>query len=357
VNKRKTAVRTGVVTIGAAAIAATAWIALPAEAATTGLVQIVGARNVVSFTAAPGKANIVVLTSQNGKVIVDDVYGMKAGPGCAQVGSDVTKFECYASTPVIWIRADLGDGNDTLINNSGIGMTAWGRAGNDKITGGPLKDDMYGGDGNDSLWGLGGNDVLRGENGDDALSGGDGDDTFADGAGNDRAYGGNGDDWFITQSGNDYFDGGPGDDEFGQATDYPAGTDADVFIGGPGIDAVDYAGRTKPVTADPDGVAQDDGSAGEKDTISSTVEVLGGGSGADRLIGTDRNEAFFGGPGNDVIAAGGGDDLLFGEDGNDYLNGAAGTDDCSDAMPGDTVLSCEGWSISSSSLRLHHRRS
>ncbi|MBU2663338.1 hypothetical protein KOI35_07425 [Actinoplanes bogorensis] len=330
-SKRKTFVA------GVLGVVGVAWTAVPAEAATSGTVSKVSG-NVVVYTAAPGKANNVRLSRTGSTLTVDDIYGLKAGPGCAAVKGDVTRITCAGA---VWIRADLGDGNDTLVNNSGLGMTAWGRGGNDKITGGPARDDVYGGDGNDAIWGLGGNDVLRGEAGNDALSGGDGNDTIADGTGNDRLLGGNGDDVFINQQGNDVFDGGAGNDSFNTPTDYPAGTDRDSFTGGPGTDVVDYQSRKKPVTADADGVAGDDGSAGEGDSISSTVEGLGGGDAADRLLGTTRDEGFFGGPGNDVIAGSTGDDLLWGEDGNDYLNGAGGYDACVDAAAGDTVLNCE----------------
>jgi Ca2+-binding RTX toxin-like protein len=123
--------------------------------------------------------------------------------------------------------------------------------------------------------------------------------------------------------------------------DYAAGTDSDSFIGGGDDDVVAYWNRSKAIIADADAVKGDDGSAGEKDTIGSSVEAIFGGAGNDRIIGTARDEVFFGGGGNDVIAASTGDDVLEGESGKDYLDGAGGTDYCPDRETGETVLNCE----------------
>ncbi|MBM2617134.1 calcium-binding protein [Actinoplanes sp. LDG1-06] len=357
----KRTVRIGTGVLGAAAVAGVAWIALPAEAAATGVVSVVSS-NIVVYTAASGKANTVVLTRSGNAVTVDDVYGIKAGTGCSAVSGDVTRIRCALPVAPIWVRVDLGDGNDTLINNSGLGMTAWGRAGSDKITGGPLKDDVYGGEGNDGIWGLGGNDVLRGEGGDDAVSGGDGADVLSGSTGNDRLYGGEGNDRAIYGGpGNDRLEGGPGDDflrgdagndiELGgpgtnffyQDVEYPRGTDADSFAGGDGDDIVLYWQRTNAVTADPDAVKGDDGAVGEGDTIGTSIEQIWGGSGNDRLVGSARgNETLDGGAGKDTLLAGGGDDAVWAGSGIDYVDAGDGRDYCADDVePGETVINCE----------------
>ena len=354
------AVRTGATVLGAAVVAGVAWIALPSEAATTGVVSVVSS-NIVVYTAATGKANTVVLTRSANAITVDDIYGIKAGTGCSAVSGDVTKIRCALTVAPVWVRVDLGDGNDTLANNTGLGMTAWGRAGNDKITGGPLKDDVYAGEGADAVWGLGGNDVLRGEGGDDAVSGGDGNDVLSGSTGNDRLLGGNGDDrtmyggpgndrleggagsdYLQGDAGNDVEDGGPGIDFFVEDVEYAPGTDADSFIGGSESDVALYWNRTKPIVADADAVKGDDGAAGEHDTIGTSVEQIWGGDGNDRLIGTSRNETLDGGLGKDTILAGGGDDALWGGGGVDYLDGGAGRDYCADDVEtGETVINCE----------------
>ncbi len=343
-NIRRTSARAAAAVAGSVIVAGISWIAMPADAASTGIVSVVSTK-VVVYNAAPGKANTVVLTRAGNTVTVDDIYGIKAGPGCVKVSGDTTKIRCTPTVAPAWIRVDLSNGNDTVINNSGLSMTAWGRAGNDKITGGPGGDNLFGGEGADAIWGLGGNDQLSGEGGGDALSGGDGLDYIMGGAGGDRLLGGNGDDELEGQAGNDVEDGGAGDDVFYEDVDYAAGTDSDSFIGGThtveGADIVSYWERTKAVTADADAVKGDDGAAGEKDTIGGSIEAIFGGDGNDRLIGTAREDAFFGGGGNDFIAASTGDDILVGELGRDTLNGAGGTDFCPDIEAGDTALSCE----------------
>jgi hypothetical protein len=74
--------------------------------------------------------------------------------------------------------------------------------------------------------------------------------------------------------------------------------------------------------------------AGNEDEFTS-IEVVTGGSGSDRLTGDAQGNAFRGGPGKDRLAGGGGDDDLeggegrdriYGEDGRDFLLGGAGPD-------------------------------
>ncbi|MGK5679671.1 calcium-binding protein [Actinoplanes sp. URMC 104] len=359
-NLAKKSLRVGTAVVGAAAVSAAAWIALPAEAASTGVVSVVSS-NVVVYTAATGKANSVVVTRSGNAVTVDDVHGLRAGAGCSAVGGDATKIRCSLGVVPVWVRADLGDGNDTLVNNSGLGMTAWGRSGNDKITGGPLKDDVYAGDGADAVWGLAGNDVLRGDGGNDAVSGGDGNDVLSGSTGDDKLLGGNGndktiyggpgadrleggpgDDHLQGDQGNDIEDGGAGTDFFVEATDYAPGTDADSFIGGDGSDIALYWHRSKAVTADADAVKGDDGAAGEKDTIGASVEQIWGGDGDDRLLGTARPETLDGGGGNDTLLAGAGDDALWAGAGIDKVDGGAGRDYCPDsADEGGYSINCE----------------
>jgi Ca2+-binding RTX toxin-like protein len=338
-TNRKT-VRAAAFLLGGVAVAGAAWIAIPADAATTGVVSVVNS-NVIVYAAATGRANTVVVSRSGNTITVDDVHGIKAGAGCATVSGDKTKIRCTPRVAPAWVRVDVQDGNDTVVNNSGLSMSAWGRAGNDRITGGPRGDNLLGGDGVDAIWGLAGNDRVTGEGGGDALSGGDGDDIVSGGPAGDRLLGGNGSDDLTGGAGSDVEDGGAGDDAFYQDVDYAAGTDSDSFIGGADDDVVAYWNRSKAITADADAVKGDDGSAGENDTIGSSVEAIFGGAGNDRIIGTARDEVFFGGAGNDQIAASSGDDVLEGESGTDHLNGADGTDYCPDREAGETVLSCE----------------
>ena len=61
-NIRKTSVRAAAVVFGGAAVAGAAWIAIPADAATTGVVSVSGT-NVIVYTAATGMQASAVSTS------------------------------------------------------------------------------------------------------------------------------------------------------------------------------------------------------------------------------------------------------------------------------------------------------
>jgi len=148
-----------------------------------------------------------------------------------------------------------------------------------------------------------------------------------------RIYGGSGSDEIRGSRGNDWFDGGSG---------------ADSIIGLAGFDAVSYKDRSTPVTiklgvsgASGNG---DDGALGARDTISADVENAKGGSGADRIFGTEVANRLIGGIGSDFIKGGRGNDvirgrldsdtifggadhdLIFGGHGSDLLRGGNGSD-------------------------------
>ncbi|SNY04127.1 calcium-binding protein [Paractinoplanes atraurantiacus] len=319
------------VTITAGAVAA------PAQAATIAGTVSVERSTIVAYVAELGTARHNVSITRSGRTVtVDDSVPLKAGKGCVAVSGDRTKARCTLNPT--WLRVVLGGYNDVLVNRTDLSMTANGGAGNDRITGGPKRDILTGNLGADAIWGLGGNDTIEDVYGGNALSGGDGDDTIMGGWGNDRLYGGNGDDELNGFLGNDIEDGGPGADHFSQNDD-PVRSDADAFVGGPGLDYVSYRFRTKPVTADADAVRGDDGVPGEHDTIGTSVEAIEGGHGNDRLIGTSRSDYLYGLEGNDVINGYAGNDFLFGGAGRDSVNGGVGTDQCE--RGGDTVVGCE----------------
>ncbi|MBM2617131.1 hypothetical protein JIG36_16380 [Actinoplanes sp. LDG1-06] len=323
-SRRRWAARTGVVLMATAGAGA---VALPAQAATTGVVSIVESQ-VVKYVAGSGRANQVVITMTGNTMTVDDVFPIKAGAGCRTVQGDSTKVTCTPTggRPVIWSRTYLGDGNDTYVNNSVRGATVDGGAGNDRITSNATSDNILGGAGNDAIWGNGGNDRIDGGPGNDAISGGDYDDILFGGSGNDRIYGGNGMDQLTGGPGNDLEDAGNDNDKIYNWTQYAAGTDSDTFIGGGGMDIVQYTSRKLPVSVDFDGVVGDDGTPGERDTFSTSIEGVVGGEGNDRLIGGPSNDALYGRGGNDVIAGGAGNDVIEGGNGRDYLSGGSGND-------------------------------
>jgi Ca2+-binding RTX toxin-like protein len=74
-----------------------------------------------------------------------------------------------------------------------------------------------------------------------------------------------------------------------------------------------------------------DGEKGEGDNLVSTVEIVFGGSGADKLSAGVKRA---------VLHGGGGADLLTGGKGKDYLDGGEGPDRARRVGPGDSVVSC-----------------
>ncbi|MBL7259651.1 calcium-binding protein [Paractinoplanes lichenicola] len=335
----------------AVAIGAAGWFALPAEAATGGLASVTSS-TVVQYAAAAKAVNNVVITRSGRTITIDDRVAVRAGKGCAAVKGDSTKVRCTTAATPGQVRVFTYDGNDTIVNNTNVPLTANGGPGSDRITGGSAADYIMGdvlgaaGSGNDAIWGLGGDDKLFGGGGDDAISGGDGNDSvnwptsFDPGLGNDRVYGGNGDDFLLGGAGNDQLFGGPGNDtlqsgsgsdriEGGTGKDYlDGGADLapDVMLGGPGEDTVAYLGRTKPLHVSLDGVSGDDGEAGERDTLGADVENINGGKGDDVLVGNALANRIMGLNGNDTVRGGAGNDEVGGGDGADKVYGEAGDD-------------------------------
>ncbi|MEU4155993.1 calcium-binding protein [Actinoplanes sp. NPDC026670] len=305
-------------------IASTALIAAPAGAATTRVASVVEVTK-VQYKAANGKQNSVLLTRSGNTITIDDRVAITAGKGCKAVKGDKTKVRCTTTKAPTRVRVYTYDRNDTVVNRTGLGMTASGGTGNDKLYGGPRSDLLYGGIGADQLHGNGGNDDLIGDEGNDRLWAGDGDDTLFGDRGNDALSGGNGHDRLFGMDGNDREYGGPGVDNFHQTYD-PDLPDADLFVGGPDEDEVVYISRERAVAADNDGVKGDDGSRGEGDTISTDVENIQGGDGNDWLAGNSARNVLYGSRGDDTLVGGGGDDALIGNEGRDRLWGGAGDD-------------------------------
>src|SRR5688572_20078248 len=148
------------------------------------------------------------------------------------------------------------------------------------------------------------------------LNGGDGNDALTGSAAPERL---NGDD------GDDVLDGGVG---------------ADTMVGGAGGDAVSYATRVNAIVLRlDDGVAGNDGEAGEADHVNADVEAVVGGLGGDTL--DFSRVGFFatlrGGPGDDTITGGDGNDSLVGDAGDDNLSGGAGDDLVNGGLGTDTM--------------------
>jgi Ca2+-binding RTX toxin-like protein len=284
------------------------------------------------------------------------------------------------------IIAEGGPGRDLLTGGLGLDMFVGGQ-GRDVLTGGSGEDWLQGGEGNDEIFGGAESDSLSGGDGDDKVVGGDGDDELRGGKGEDGLRGEAGDDrldFALTgfqddeTPGRDDLNGGTGDDLVNGG---PARTqEPDVIIGGDGSDTADFSQRTRPLTIDLDGDA-DDGESGERDNVRPDVETVIGGSNADRLTGStaanvldgregeDTIEGFGGddtlldgvtdasgdslsggtgndtmraGPGDDALAGGAGDDRGLGGGGDDWVEGEAGTDSLAGGTGADTVDGGQG---------------
>ncbi|MEU4692194.1 calcium-binding protein [Actinoplanes sp. NPDC023714] len=192
----------------AAAVASTAVLATPAQAASAGLAKVVG--TTVQFQALNGKANNLVISISGRTVTLDDSVALKPGKGCRKV--DKTKVRCTTKKATKLIKVALGDRNDAVKNKTRVALLANGGPGNDKLTGGSGADELRGGAGNDRIWGVGGDDYLIGGNGNDVLSAGDGYDWADGGAGDDKLLGGNHDDFLDGGAGVDRIYAGAGDD-------------------------------------------------------------------------------------------------------------------------------------------------
>jgi serralysin len=311
------------ITLAAVAVAGT--VPSPAQAASAGVASVTAATK-VQYRAASGKQNRVLITRAGNTITVDDRVAVTAGKGCRKVKGDKTKVTCTTKRAPTRVTVHTSDRNDIIVNNTDVRMSAFSGSGSDTVTGGSRGDAIQTGSGNDRADGRGGMDTLWGLTGNDTLRGGTGDDQLWALEGNDRLYGDAGDDDLHGGPGRDHLDGGADGDWLYGDDLHESAPAAHVLLGGSGTDVVDYAGYTRSVAIDADGVRGDDGQTGEHDTIGADVESLMGGAGNDRITGNAGNGSFSGGEGNDVIRGGAGVDVINGGEGSDRLFGDAGDD-------------------------------
>ena len=95
-------------------------IAVPAEAAATGVAKVYNSTK-VEYRAAGGKANSVTVTRSGRVVTIDDKVAVKAGKGCKAVRGDKTKVRCTTSKAPNWVRVYTGDKADYINNKSDMG--------------------------------------------------------------------------------------------------------------------------------------------------------------------------------------------------------------------------------------------
>ena len=283
----------------------------------------------------------------------------------------------------------IGGSGDDRLTGSSWWQTIDGGPGNDTLYGGANNDTLLGGSGNDTLNGDDGDDVLDGEEGADRTNGGNGTDsasytgrpravtvTVADSSrgdgepgegddvpadvekvlgsahgdaltgdtrpntllggggedvlegasGDDRLEGGDGGDRLAGASGRDTLDGGGADDRL------DGGSSGDTLTGGDGTDTLDYSGRTGALVVDGDN-SGDDGESNERDNAKPDIEIVLGGSGADKMTGSGAANRIYGGPGNDT---------LDGQAGNDFIDAGAGDDAVKGGAGGDAISGGDG---------------
>jgi len=284
----------------------------------------------------------------------------------------------FTNTPALTINT--GAGADTVDGSGPIAifatgatafttaLTVYGAKGADNITGGAQADSLYGGEdndivkgggGNDKIWGGKGDDTLHGQMDDDTVVGEEGSDTINEGSdgidnGSDRLYG-----WLNNDQDGD----GIADTQEATALPEIVSTSGTAFNAedSEDSDTLTYAGRsnavvvspgttTAPVggrstssgTPDPYNCAANadcfintattselaadanDGESGEKDIVRGDFDVI---------VGTDKDDTFYSGPGDEEFLGGKGNDIFYatrvasgGADGADIFKGGDDTD-------------------------------
>ncbi|MBT5779077.1 MAG: hypothetical protein HOI02_06685 [Rhodospirillaceae bacterium] len=225
------------------------------------------------------------------------------------------------SSTVFGFSATATSGNDLLIGDLTVAVTADGGLGEDIVVGGNSADSLAGGAGNDFLNGGGGNDQLNGGAGNDEM---DGD------AGNDTLSGGLGDDIYIFQLES-------GDTSPADTISDTGGTDRIEILSTLNMSNALRSGNDLIFTFDSTGSAtildHYNGKAVElaefqalftDPLIVSTGDS--GGIGDDFLAGTSAADTLAGGDGDDFMFANAGNDVLLGGFGADRMHGGAGAD-------------------------------
>jgi Ca2+-binding RTX toxin-like protein len=322
----------------AAVVATGALVGVPAASqAATAQVANVGTNGFLTYSAAAGEANSVIVSVSSGKILIRDTAPIGAGPGCEiNAAGDAL---CRAN--VDGVSVALGDGNDVAQYLAPHAGGVFGQAGDDIINGGQRaagpkgKLDLSGGDGV--------RDMITYQFADKPVSVSvdqvDNDGRLFDGenvAADFEIYAGSrfGDtlrgtntgriERFRGDLGNDKLFGLGGPDYFEEGASVNG---LDTFNGGDGVDRVVYEERRNGVRVSFDGL-NNDGETSEGDRVQSDVEGATGGSGDDVLSGNDQPNAFTGNAGSDNLTGGAGtaSDVLIGGPGRDRMEGGEGSD-------------------------------
>lgn len=225
-------------------------------------------------------------------------------------------------------------GNDTItlseVNGALPPANMFGGEGNDTLTGGSGGDQVFGQAGNDTLLGKGGNDFLFGGNDNDTLTGGDADDQVFGQSGNDRMIWNPGDDTDLNEGGDGTdtveVNGGNGTEQF---TTTANGTRVRFDRLNPAPFSIDI-GTSENLVLNANG---GDDEASATGNLAALIKMTAdGGTGNDKLLGSN---------GADVIIGGDGNDFVDGQQGNDVALLGAGDDDFQ-WDPGDGSDTVEG---------------
>jgi Putative metal-binding motif/RTX calcium-binding nonapeptide repeat (4 copies) len=241
-----------------------------------------GGANVVRYVADSQAIDTVNLTlDSNRRLLVTDVseQPQRIRNAAPDICTTITTRQVRCPlTDITGIEAELAEGDDTarVLDDLGVRATLDGDLGDDRLVSDDGRDALQGGAGNDTL-----SDEGDGAGGDDVLGGAGGDDTIVLNRGDDDVAGG-------------------------------SGTDTARLSGGPDTVLLDDE--------------RNDGRPGEAKNIRATVEIIDGGSGADRLFGNAAANTLLGSGGDDLLDGGGGSDVMDGGPDSDELFGGPDTD-------------------------------
>ncbi len=260
-----------------------------------------------------------VSVGPNGDVLVegtdqaDLITIVSSSPSEIQITLNGEEFGPFDLSDGSLLEVRAGDGDDTVDGSTliRVDLLVEAGAGDDVVTSGTGRDNLFGGPGNDSMIGSGRADLLDGGEGDDTLRGAGNNDILLGGPGDDDLDGNNLDDLVVGGEGNDLIAGGRRDDEL------IGGLGEDTLIGRGGEDFLDG------------GIGDDQlfGGGGE-DTLlgDSGNDTLIGQNGADTIRGDAGNDSLDGGPGGDLLEGGSNRDTLRGGQQTDSIFGGAGVD-------------------------------
>jgi hypothetical protein len=248
--------------VASAALIATGFSALPAQAATYPYYPACTIQGTEADETLTGTYGNDVICTGGGNDIVnagagdDIVIAQNGGSVVLDLGTGNDIFDGTDGSDAV---VNGGDGADELIGTPGTDELN-GQEGYDSLLAGASNDRLNGGAGDDDLKGQAGNDYISGEAGDDTIDGGSGTDDIYGGSENDvlvggsegdTIHGGDGNDNLVGDAGTDDLFGESGTDSLsgGEGDDVVAGGDGvDVLDGGWGLNACDFT-ATEPLTS------------------------------------------------------------------------------------------------------------